>query len=343
MKVWIDLSNSPHPLLFAPIGRRLEELGHEVVVTARDNAQTLELAHERWPVVSTIGGRSPEQRSAKAAALVQRIRDLRSWARSAKPDVALSHNSYAQIVAAFSLGLPIVTAMDYEHQPANHVAFRLADRILLPEALPPHAVRRQGASPRKVRRYPGLKEEIYLGDFQPDPEILASLGIEREPGTTIVLMRAPPEGAMYHQFRNPVYESLLSSITGRRDVRCILLARHPDQRAALERRKLANCVVPRRAIDSRSLLYASDVFIGAGGTMTREAALMGVRTLSIYAGAPPAIEEWLEREGLLSRLTSPDLGDLGARERERPDPAALRSRGEALIGFFVAETERAAS
>lgn len=341
MKVWIDLSNSPHPLLFAPIGRRLEELGHTVLVTARDNAQTLELARERWPEVEPIGDPSPKGRAAKAVAIGDRVRQLRRWARATRPDVALSHNSYAQIAAAFSLRLPVVTAMDYEHQPANHLAFRLADRILLPEALPLETVRRQGARPGKVRRYPGLKEEIYLGDFEPDPEILARVGIARGPDTIVVVLRAPPTGAMYHQFENPAYDGVLSAIAKRPSTRCVVLARHPGQRAALARRELPNCIVPQRALDSRSLLYAADLFIGAGGTMTREAALMGVPTLSIYSGPPPAIEEWLEGRGLLSRLSSGELDALEPRERDPVDPAQLRERSGALIEIFVEETERA--
>ncbi len=105
-----------------------------------------------------------------------RIASLVRWARARRPDVALSHNSYAQIAAAGALRIPVVTAMDYEHQPANHLAFRLAKRILLPQALPRSAVARQGATRSKVVTYPGLKEELYVGNFQPDPGVLDQRG-----------------------------------------------------------------------------------------------------------------------------------------------------------------------
>src|SRR6266480_2382573 len=169
MRIWIDLSNSPHPLLFAPIARRLEALGCEVKVTARDNAQTVELARERWRDFEVIGGPSPAGRAAKAWSTLDRTRRLAAWARRERPDVALSHNSYGQITAARTLGIRTVTAMDYEHQPANHLAFRLAHTVLLPAALAGAGIERKGATPRKTRFYGGLKEEIYLGDFQPDP------------------------------------------------------------------------------------------------------------------------------------------------------------------------------
>src|SRR6478735_3222422 len=111
MKVWVDLSNSPHPLLFAPIVERLESLGHPVRITARDNAQTVELARQRWDDVEVIGGPSAGGRASKAAAMLNRIRQLASWARAEGPDVALSHNSYGQIVAVLGCGVHTVTAM----------------------------------------------------------------------------------------------------------------------------------------------------------------------------------------------------------------------------------------
>ena len=135
MRIWIDLSNSPHPLLFAPIARALEAAGAAVRVTARDNAQTVELARQRWCDVEVIGGPSPAGRGAKGASLGRRVRDLAAWARRERPDVALSHNSYAQLMAARLVGVKAVTAMDYEHQPANHLAFRLANSVLLSTGL----------------------------------------------------------------------------------------------------------------------------------------------------------------------------------------------------------------
>jgi uncharacterized protein len=178
MRIWIDLSNSPHPLLFAPIARRLQRLGHEIGITARDNAQTVELTLERWPDAAIIGGPSPRSRAKKVETMMARIPLLRRWAQDFRADVALSHNSYSQIVVARLLGLRIVTAMDYEGQPANHLAFRLADVVLMPEALRGSAARRQGAGDRRARFYEGFKEEIYLGDFEPDPGVFASVGIE---------------------------------------------------------------------------------------------------------------------------------------------------------------------
>jgi len=336
LKVWVDLSNSPHPLLFEPIAARLAAAGAEVRFTARDNAQTVELARERWPDVEVIGGPSPSGRARKAGTILGRAIALNRWARRERPDVALSHNSYAQTVAAKLARVPAVTAMDFEHQPANHVAFRLADRILLPEALPREAVARQGARPAKVVRYPGFKEELALASFTPDPGVLGRLGVERRNGTAVVVARTPPTGATYHQFGNPLFAESLRVLAGQEHVRAIVLPRGPEQADEIERMGLGNCVVPRVAVDSRSLMCAADLFIGAGGTMTREAALLGIPTLSVFAGARPAMDAWLEERGALRRLEAPQqVAEVRPRRREAPDLESLRARARRIEDVFV--------
>ncbi len=335
MRIWIDLSNSPHPLLFAPIAQRLEELGHQIRVTARDNAQTAELTLKRWPDATMIGEESPAARSRKARIMVGRISALRAWAQDFRPDVALSHNSYGQIVAARTLGLRVVTAMDYEGQPANHLAFRLAHVILMPEALRNSGVRRQGASDRRTRFYPGFKEEIYLGDFEPAPDVLPSVK-DAPDGGPLVVARTPPSRATYHQFQNTLFGDAVDALSSQPDCRLVVLVRHPEQRTTIEALGRGNIIVPDHAIDSRSLMYQADLVVGAGGTMTREAALMGVPTYSLFAGEQPAVDRELERQRLLWRLKCTD--EL-LPVRPRPTPprsvAELRARAGGLIRVFV--------
>jgi predicted glycosyltransferase len=335
MRIWIDLSNSPHPLLFAPIARRLEELGHEVGITARDNAQTVELTLARWPDAAIIGNESPRSRALKAKAMIKRVRVLKRWARGFRADVALSHNSYGQIVAARSLGLRVVTAMDYEGQPANHLAFRLAHTILMPEALRDSGVRRQGATDARVRFYPGFKEEIYLGDFELDDAAVRSLSVGKAEGP-LVVVRTPPSKAAYHRFGNPLFEEAIDALGRDSNAQLVILARYPQQREALRARTPPEVIVPDHALDSRSLMYFADLVLGAGGTMTREAALMGLPTYSIFAGPQPAVDHALERQGRLRRLRSVDELMPAKPRSSDPHPVErLKGRAAGLIATFA--------
>jgi predicted glycosyltransferase len=341
VKVWLDLANSPHPLLFSPVARALEQQGHEVLVTARDNAQTVALARERWRDLDVIGGVSPRSLLPKGVALARRTAGLRRWARLRRPDVALSHNSYAQILAARALRLPVVTAMDFEHQPANHLAFRAADRILVPDVLPRGVIRRQGATDAKVRRYAGFKEELYLGDFEPDAGVAGRLGLDREPGRPLVVLRTPPGRAIYHRFENHLFFDVLKTLGGQPRVRAVVLTRVPEQRRAIAALALPNCVMPGAALDARSLMYAADLVIGAGGTMTREAALLGVPTFSVFAGRTPAVDLALESRGALQRLCRPEqVAAVTARDREPVPLEEVRARGARIVKIFLEEVAK---
>jgi predicted glycosyltransferase len=343
MKIWIDLANSPHSLLFAPLVERFRGLGHDVLVTARDNAQTLDLAraHVGGDVV-TVGGASPAGRVTKAWAIAARTAGLVRRARAWRADVALSHNSYAQIVAAAALRIPIVTAMDYEHQPANHLAFRLASRVLLPVALPRGAVARQGATAKKVVTYPGLKEELYVGCFEPDPHVLDGLGVDGRDERLLVIARTPPTGASYHQFGNPRFVEALRVLSNRGDVTCVVLPRRQEQAGEIETLGLDGVVTARRALDSRSLMLLADAFVGAGGTMTREAAILGVPTYSVFAGPRSHVDVWLEQEGSLHFVESAsqvaELAKVGRRPPTAIDLKGLRTRAKAVEDVFVSTT-----
>ena len=300
MRVWVDLSNSPHVELFEPIVDHLAAGGDEVVLTARDHAQTVQLARPRWPELTVIGGPSPPGRAAKAAGILRRSADLARFAAGRRIDVAVSHGSYAQIAAAWTLGIPALTLMDYEFQPANHVSFRLARRVIVPAAFPEDALRRFGAT-GKTLRYPGYKEELYLAGFEPDPAVLETLGLD--PARVLVVLRPPPDGALYHRAQNARFDEVARAVVAHPSVQAVLLARSADRATWSER--LPGAIVPEAAVDGPSLLALADLTIGAGGTMNRESALLGTPTYTMFAGTLAAVDAALIREGRLVDLRLP--------------------------------------
>jgi predicted glycosyltransferase len=307
MRIWIDLANSPHVPFFHALIPEFTSRGHQIEITARDFAQTLELAMKAGMLPHVIGGHGGGTFRGKAGNLVGRAAALRKWARDRGIDLALSHNSYAQIAAAAALGIKSVTLMDYEHQPANHLAFRLASRVIVPRSFPATELRKYGASTKKVRRYDGLKEDVYLADFKVDPsfeQTLRKLGIASE--DVLVVVRPPAREALYHRFENELFDDLLLRLSARAEVKVILLPRTEAQRADYESRKLANTIIPREALDGANLIAAADLVVSAGGTMNREAAVLGVPAASVYAGKWAAVDEQLVKEGRLKRISSPE-------------------------------------
>ena len=334
MRIWIDLANSPHVPFFRALREEFMARGHETEVTARAFAQTVELAEGSGLNPVVIGGHGGRGLRGKAGNLLGRARALRGWARERRFDLAVSHNSYAQIAGARSLGLRCVTLMDYEHQPANHLAFRLASRVVVPRAFPAGALRRFGARAYKVRRYDGIKEDVYFADYEPDArasaELLRALGLRD--GGVLVVVRPPARDALYHRFENELFELLLDKLSARDDVTVVLLARNEQQREQYGTRG-GKFILPRRALDGALLLSASDLVVSAGGTMNREAAALGVPAATVYAGAWAAVDEYLVREGRLTRLgTRREIEALRLTKKE-----AARPRRAAHVRAQVAE------
>jgi len=325
MRIWIDLANSPHVPFFRALIPEFVARGHQVEITARDFAQTVELAMNAGMMPHVIGGHGGGSISGKAGNLIGRAAALRKWGRDRGFDLAVSHNSYAHIAAAAALGIKSVTLMDYEHQPANHLAFRLASRVIVPRAFPSAELKKYGASTRKVRRYEGTKEDVYLADFVADPEFAETLrGFGIASKDVLIVARPPAREALYHRFENELFDELLVSLSARAEVKILLLPRSDAQRAEYETRKLANLIMPRAALDGANLIAAADLLVGGGGTMNREAAALGVPAVSVYAGKWAAIDQELVNEGRLQRVRSrQDINSLpiGKRSGLRPRQA----------------------
>ena len=323
MRLWIDLANSPHVPVFRALVNRFIDEGHEIEVTAREFTETIPLARAAGFQPQVIGAHPGPAVSAKAVSWMSRAWALAWWARRRRFDLAISHNSYSQIAAARVLGLRTITLMDYEYQPANHVGFRFASRVIVPASFPEQRLRRFGARMQKVRRYHGTKEDLYLADFQADPSFgiqLSELGVK--PDNVLVLLRPPAHDALYHRFQNTLFDEALTMLLANESVQVILLPRNDAQRAEYTGKGM---IIPATPLDGANLIVASDLVISAGGTINREAAALGVPAASIYAGKWAAVDEGLVNEGRLQRITSTDdLRNLRVEKKHAANPRRSR-------------------
>ena len=345
MRVWIDLTNSPHVLVMRPVIELLERDGHEVRVTARDFAQTLGLLRRLQIPHTAIGRHRGERLAAKASGLAQRSAALVRWARAnGRFDIALGHGSNDVSVAAALLGIPSATMFDYEWAAVqHHINCRLARAVVVPEAIPPERLHRYGAR-GKVRAYEGLKEEYYLADFEPDPAILAQLRLD--PERPIAVVRTPPEVSLYHRFENDLFAAVLERLrvaaggdraggwagetgTGGEGVQSVVLPRTDAQRAEL--RGVPGFTVPEQAIDAQSLIAHADLVISAGGTMNREAVALGVPVYTTFQGRPGAVDERLVQAGRLNKLRDPGQIQLKKRPPRAAGPGEVRIRRDPQV------------
>jgi predicted glycosyltransferase len=327
VRVWIDMTASAHVLVFRPLIEILRGRGDEVEITSREYAQTqqlLELHGLESTVIGHHGGRSS---LGKARSLAARLRGLRLWAKERSFDVALAHGSHELTMTARRLRIPSATTFDYEWATLQHqLGCRAATRVVVPEAIPPERLATYGVTPPKLLQYPGLKEEYYLAEFDPDATVPQELGVDGS--RVVVVLRPPPDVSLYHRHSNPLFPQTLEHL-GRDDgVHAVVIPRTEEQRAYVRSLALPSVIVPERAVDAQSLIALSDLVVSAGGTMNREAVALGVPVYTTYGGRLGGVDEWLIREGRLVPLTDPRALSLrkrerGAGDRIRRDPHVL--------------------
>src|SRR5213596_2770869 len=319
MRVWIDMTAPAHVLVFRPLVEIMRGRGDEVEITARDYAQTLELLELHGltadEVVGRHGGRSRMQ---KARQMTHRLGALRSWARGRGFDVALAHGSHELTISARRLGVPSSTTFDYEFATLQHqLGCRAATRVVVPAAIPPERLRPYGVRPPKLLQYPGLKEEYYLADFEPDRSLLERFGVDRS--RVLVVLRPPPDVSLYHRHSNPLFPQTLEHLGRSEDVHAFVLPRTEEQREYVRGLALPSVILPEGAVDAQSLIALADLVVSAGGTMNREAVALGVPVYTTFGGRLGGVDEALIRAARLRPLTDPRALDLTKRERVETD------------------------
>src|SRR5690348_2294639 len=328
MRVWIDMTASAHVLVFRPLIEIMRGRGDEVEITARDYAQTLQLLELHGLQAEVVGRHGGRSRLQKARQMTHRLGALKKWAKGREFDVALAHGSHELTITARRLGIPSSTTFDYEFATLQHqLGCRAATKVVVPEAIPPERLARYGVEPPKLVQYPGLKEEYYLADFEPDRGLLDRFDIDR--ARVLVVLRPPPDVSLYHRQSNPLFPQTLDHLGRLEHVHAFVLPRTDEQREFVRQLALPSVILPEQAVDAQSLIALADVVVSAGGTMNREAAALGVPVYTTYGGRLGGVDEALIREGRLVPLTDPRALDLSKRargpgaDRVRRDPALM--------------------
>lgn len=322
-RIWIDLDNSPHVHFFAPIIRKIRREGNEVQVTIRAFGQVEELARHYGLQFTVIGEhKTPRNFLTRVSATLARAFKLAAFALKNRPTAAVSHGSRAQAIAAWMLRIPCMTIFDYEFV-SSHLFSKTATRILVPQSIPPDRLLAQGIDLKKVVQYPGFKEEVYVYDVPLSPAVLEELQLD--PARLIVTVRPPATWAHYHNPHTEVlFRALVERLRQEPNAQVIVLPRTIAQGKELTRKYGMNGEPFRvliHAVDGLSLMRYSDAVFSGGGTMIREAALLGARSYSIFAGETGAADAALVAAGKLNILRElVEVQSLKLSKRQPPSP-----------------------
>lgn len=339
MRIWVDFENTPHVLILKPIIERLQQQNHQVIITARDCSQTIELAKYFDMDVAKISHHHGKKKINKVMGHVSRILRLIRYIKERDISIAISHGSRSQIIAAGILGIPTFVMWDYEYA-SLAVIHHFINRLVVPEVVSSHAFDHKIDS-SKIINYPGIKEHIYVGNLLNNGFALNDLALD--PEKIIITVRPPAIEAHYYSHQDGSYELFLEAIkyfSNFDNTSVIVLARTKFQREEIikftqKNGNSQNIIFPQRAQNGIALIWNSDIVVSGGGTMNREAAVLNVPVYSIFQGKLGSVDRYLNETGCLKLIHSKDdLKQIKLVKRQRPERPHINENME-LINYII--------
>jgi uncharacterized protein len=308
-KIWIDLENSPHVLFFYPIVKELKRRNYEVVITARDYAQVFELADLLGLKYHKIGSHFGRNKVMKVIGLFTRSLMFLPFIKAEKPDLAFSHGSRTQLLASKISNLKCIITGDYEF--GQQLPFINADMYLVPEVLYAKNIADHMQPARKFLSYPGIKEDVYVPSFKPNPiNTLEFFGTKN--GCIVAIIRPPANEAHYHKAESSrLFISILRFLCDHNDIKIIVTPRTTKQKSSIKKEfsnfiRAKKIIIPEHAVNGLDLIWYSDMVLSGGGTMIREAAALNVPAYSFFRGKIGAVDQYLVKTGKLHLIEKTD-------------------------------------
>lgn len=335
MRIWVDFINSPQVSFFVPLIAELEKEGHEFILTCRDSANTVQLVRQQnWPH-QVIGTRSEKTFINKLLSFPKRVFSLYRYLKGKNIDIAICQSSFYLPMTARMLGIPSIYTNDNEHAMGNIPSFIFATKIFVPENLTLSKIHKQGASKKKVTQYPGVKEGVYLwtkGMKIQEKRKLESTGSRR------IYIRPEPLTAQYYLGKLNFMDEFLIDLKERYPV--TILARDKTQLEHYAQAKFNGIEVPETPLPFEDVATSCLLFVGAGGSMTREMAIMNIPTISVYQGELLDVDNFLLSKGLLVHRPEVTVGmvdELLASRPSTPVDADLIDKGKNAYELFKLE------
>jgi len=287
------------PNFFKDLIKELQ-VDHKILLTCRPLANTIELLDLFQLPYTIIGKHYGRNQIKKICGFPLRIIQLYRFLRSKRIDVAISHSSFYSPPVAKLLGAHCMYLNDNEHAAGNRISFVFADWILVPEFLDTGKILRQWGKLNKIVKYPGLKEGIYLWRY--DTLNSGKRNSGANPDKKTIYIRPEPLTAQYYKGQKNFMDDLIMGLQAH--TRIVMLPRSAEQKAYYRNEKFKYIHIPEKSIELADIINQCDLFIGAGGTMTREAAVLGIPTISIYQDDLLDVDKYLIHQGCMLHLKS---------------------------------------
>jgi hypothetical protein len=279
MKVWYDALTGKQVRYSVAIAKRLRALNHDVLLTTRRHPDTLPLARFLNEKFTVVGRYNPESLLTRLREGAKRQLSFCKMFEQDTPNVAISHASADQCRVAFGLGIPIILTFDTPYADATYrLTMPLSRHIVVSKAIPRRTTQTYNVS-GKIVSFDGVDEIAWIKGFKPT--------VDYDFGKPLIVIRQLEEKAVYTKEIVDMY-SLARKLT--RYGKVVFLTRY-------QRKPTRDLIIPKQFVDSASLVAKADLFIGFGGTITREAALQGTPAITINMFPGQYVNNFLAKKG----------------------------------------------
>ena len=342
-------------MFFSKLSDKLEKRGHQVFNTTRKYREVLQLLRLKGIEAKVVGEHGGRELKNKLRASAQRTVDLASVFEDLEPDIALSFSSPEMARVSYGLRVPHICINDSPHAEAvARLTVPLSKKLLTPKIIPKSAWTRFGISSEDIVQYNALDPWVWVKGFEPDGRILQELGLDKS--KPILTIRTEETFAAYligkTQKETSVTRIINKLLEAPEPPQIVAMPRYDEQTEALQEVFRDKIVICKSTVDGPSLLCYTSVFVGAGGTMTTEAALLGVPTFSCYPDEPFLILKYLMEKNLVTRETDTEqlvkgilttLSNIDYEKRKQAGKVRrLVKDFEDPIGIIIGEVEKLA-
>jgi predicted glycosyltransferase len=290
MKIWIDFINTPQVSFWIPFIKEFENEKHELILTCRDSGNTVALLQLNGLKFEIIGDGAGKGKWQKMMLFPKRLAKLYSFIRKNRPDIAASQSSFYQPVVSRFLGIPCLYTNDNEHAKGNLFGFWFAKKVILPIAFQNEDFTQKWPLSSKVSFYPSVKEAIYLSQ---QTSLFSTNGSVKN----VIYFRPEPWSAQYYNGPLNFFDETLLRLSSENKV--IILPRDKNQAEHYKQQKFNNLSVAEKPLTLKEIISNCKLFIGAGGSMTRELAVLGIPVISIYQEELLKVDNYLVNKGCM--------------------------------------------